>query len=587
MRALVLVSLWTSLGFLPHQTPPPRDLPRGQTAPSGVTTGAISGRVYALGTGAPLRGLNVSLVPATPDAPGVIPDSRTLALGGAARGSTVVTDAFGRFHLTDVLPGRYRVVVTPGSYRGRYLPMGFGALRPNDAGRPVTVGKGEEIRNLDIGLLVGVAIEGRILDDAGEPLSRISVFAMRLHATGDPAQRVPHAPAVTDDLGRYRLYGLEPGTYLVGADGQFVVPQWQQSDGRIHAVSLAPRETEPFVTTFHPSALTDAAAQPVRVGSQDATGVDIVLQRARRFRVSGILADSQGTPAASSVLVLLRAGLGLMSDFTVRTDAEGRFQLPPLEAGTYRLLVGRGLWPGLASVNGRTEFADVTVNVAADADDLAIFTQPGIGIAGRIVFAEGEPASPLPVQLAFRRPPIGSAVRDLQIAATLGDDWRFFGSDVFGPLLVRATLPSGWVVKAVTLGGADITDVPTVFGRHHDGQLQVVLSSRPSTLDGTIRAEPAAAPPDATVYVFSEDRASWTMSSPRTATSDVRGNGTFSVGGLAGGRYYAIAIDRTAFRKPVHAGPAFFERLSQDATLFTIGDDDRRTLDLPLWHWPE
>ena len=32
---------------------------------------------------------------------------------------------------------------------------------------------------------------------------------------------------------------------------------------------------------------------------------------------------------------------------------------------------------------------------------------------------------------------------------------------------------------------------------------------------------------------------------------------------------------------------AFFELLSKEATPLVIGDDERRTLDLRLWRWPE
>jgi hypothetical protein len=77
------------------------------------------------------------------------------------------------------------------------------------------------------------------------------------------------------------------------------------------------------------------------------------------------------------------------------------------------------------------------------------------------------------------------------------------------------------------------------------------------------------------------------MSSPRTHKSDVATNGKFSVGGLAAGRYYAIAIARDGFRPPANPGEAFFDLLSRGATPFVIGDDDRRTLELPLWRWPE
>ena len=67
----------------------------------------------------------------------------------------------------------------------------------------------------------------------------------------------------------------------------------------------------------------------------------------------------------------------------------------------------------------------------------------------------------------------------------------------------------------------------------------------------------------------------------------MQANGRFSVTGLAAGRYYAIAIARDGFRKPQSAGEAFFKLLSTGATPFVIGADDRRRVDLAVWHWPE
>jgi hypothetical protein len=87
--------------------------------------------------------------------------------------------------------------------------------------------------------------------------------------------------------------------------------------------------------------------------------------------------------------------------------------------------------------------------------------------------------------------------------------------------------------------------------------------------------------------VFSDDRAAWSMSSPRTVFSDVPDGGRFSVSGLVAGRYYAIAITRDGFRPPPTAGAAFFDLLTKAATPFVIGDDERRTVDLTLWRWPE
>ena len=38
---------------------------------------------------------------------------------------------------------------------------------------------------------------------------------------------------------------------------------------------------------------------------------------------------------------------------------------------------------------------------------------------------------------------------------------------------------------------------------------------------------------------------------------------------------------------PQTPSEAFFDLLSKDATPFVIGDDERRTLELRLWRWPE
>jgi hypothetical protein len=589
MRALILTVL-SALVFAspPPQQGSPRDAPARREA-TPVATGAISGRVYAAATGAPMQGAIVSLaVDASLDSQS--PAAVQLPFTGRAeRGPTTVTDALGRFRFDAVPPGTYRLVVRPGGYRGRYLPMSLGAVRANDTGRPISIRAGDDIRNADVGLTMGAAIEGRVVDEAGEPLSRIPVFAARLFAGSELAQRISELSVSTDDLGRYRVYGLEPGTYIVGADGH-VLPALTGGGG---PVPSGPRESDSFVTTYYPSAITDTAAQPVRVGGQDVSGIDVMLRRATRFELSGTILDSQGAPA-STRFVIVRDGATSVGNtgFTgvpmmpTSSDSYGRFRFPALQAGSYRLLVGSGLWPGLTSVNGRTEFADLPVIVGAGAADVSVVTQPGIGLAGRVVFAEGPPASPPPIRISFRRPDKGAAT--LEVAATMGDEWRFFGSDLFGPLLVRvSSLPSGWVVKAVTLDGTDITDVPTVFTRQHDGHLQVLLSSKASTVEGEVKGEEPGRPIDATVYVFSQERASWSSTSPRTIRSEVPANGRFTATGLAAGRYYAIAIAREGFRPPQQPGEPFFDLLSRAATPFVISDDERRTIDLPLWRWPE
>ena len=579
MRVIILLLVWALSGQVVPPAPP-RDSPQPRDGPQGDRSATISGRVYSAASGAPLRGALVFLAPAD-----TIERSSLQFPGPSGGRPGAVTDAAGRFRITAVAPGVYRLVANPPRNAGQYLPAGHGAARANDAGRRITIAAGDDIRNADIALPSGAAIEGRVVDEAGEPQTRMAVYAARLMAGSDVPQRGGHAPASTDDLGRYRIYGLEPGTYVVAASTELLMPIGEDYRFYLPYRTSGPGESESFTTTFHPSTVVDGQAQRIRVGAQDVTGIDITAIRVRRFRLSGTIVDSQGNAAARTSGIVKREGLLSVSNRPFQTDAQGKFTLPALEPGAYRVLVGGGLGPSLSSVNGRTEFADVLIEVNGDSDGLVIVTQPGIGLAGRIVFSEGAP-SPVPsMRIVFRRADEPSPG---EIFATFDDHERFFGSDVFGPLLVRVTSPPmGWIVKEVTLGGADITDVPTVFRREHDGQLQVVLTSRPAAIEGEVRGESGPAADEATVYVFSEDRRSWSLSSPRTVSSQMRENGRFAVEGLAPGRYYAIAIARDGFRMPLKAGEAFFELLSKEATPFVIGDDERRTVNLTLWRWPE
>ena len=561
------------------QAPPPRDAVRPRAA---AGTASVSGRVYSAATGAPIRSALVTL------APGPLTSVTSVPARSEALRSGVATDADGRFSLSGVAAGSYYVIAMPSTASGRYLPAGHAATYPNDPGTLVVVSEGADLRNVDIGLPSSLAIEGRVMDEMGEPLSRVAVFAGRYMPGSDISQRIGGVPIQTDDLGRYRLYGLEPGNYVVAADGRSSVSFYDPSfNVPVLSAAVVQRDLEPFALTFHPSTLDESRAQRVRVTAQDVSGIDIVLLRSRPLTVAGMILDSRGEPAASTPAALMRRGLALFDTRPLQTDGLGRFRATIPGAGEYRLLVGSGMASGLGSVNGRTEFAEVQLSIATDTSELVVVTQPGIGLAGQVVFAEAPPANAPPMKIALRRPE-GRLSGTEGLDTTMDDALRFYASDVFGPYLIRVSgLPTGWAVKAVTLGGADITDIPTAFTTDHEDRLHVVLSSRVAALDGEVRGEGPMAAGSATVYVFAEDRSSWRMSSPRTRHVEVGENGKFRVGDLAAGRYYAVAIARAGFRLPPQPGETFFELLSKEATPFVVGEDERRTLELQVLRWPE
>ena len=223
------------------------------------------------------------------------------------------TDAAGRFEITSVVPGVYYVVVIPSSYGGRYLAGVYGAVRGDDPGKPITVAGG-----------AGCEASTSRASGTGDRRPRpgrsrgaavaMPVFASRLMPGSDSALRVPSLTTLTDDLGQ--VSDLRPrGRHLSRRGGRAWRRDLLRTGGVPGFSSLTvQREPEPFIMTFHPSARTDSEGQPIRLASQDVTGIDITLQRARRLQVSGILLDSQGTPASTNALLVRKRGLSVFDN---------------------------------------------------------------------------------------------------------------------------------------------------------------------------------------------------------------------------------------------------------------------------------
>src|SRR5262249_34725210 len=136
----------------------------------------------------------------------------------------------------------------------------------------VTLRNGEARAGVSIALPRTYAISGRVLDDLGEPAARVEVLA---RGSSGGSRRT------TDDLGKFRLYGLEPGTYVVCANPQ---------NADVH---VSPGST-PLLMTCNPSAATEGEAERLTLKAADLTGVEIQLRRSKLVTISGIVLDSQG-----------------------------------------------------------------------------------------------------------------------------------------------------------------------------------------------------------------------------------------------------------------------------------------------------
>lgn len=114
------------------------------------------------------------------------------------------TDEQGRFTFANVPAGSYRVFAVDPDY-----------LRKEHA-TPIVVTAGKPTANIAIALTRTAVIAGRVTNEHGEPAPNIFVRAWT--SLGQVAE------TKTNDLGEYRLFGLEPGAYAISAE-RYLAPR--------------------------------------------------------------------------------------------------------------------------------------------------------------------------------------------------------------------------------------------------------------------------------------------------------------------------------------------------------------------------
>ena len=574
----VLVSLAAS-----QAQPQPRPLERKGTA-------AIRGRVITADTGNPVRQAVVTLTAVVPRTASSL-DSRLVVINRNAN-----TDSHGNFEFTGLPAAAYRLYAKANGYPPVYLPMAFGGtkplasgwvdlgLAPGSAGPGTTIqlGDGQSFDRAIIALPRGGAITGRVIDEHGEPMSRVQVSAVFFRAGGAGGE-AGRSSAQTDDFGRFRLFGLGPGDYAVAAQAPrgrnttwYEVPPEPDGDGT-H-----------YLTTYAPSATDAGNARRVHVQEAGETpGIEIRMVRDRLYTIGGTVTDSRGRPITRAIGSLNRVPAGgLSAAFGLSTDPHGRFEIRDVPPGAYHLVVHQQIEEivdGYVKSGGPGEMASVPLSVDSDLDAMVIVTGRGATITGQIVFEHGQPlpssnGQPLRIHVTARSVDPRNAVGiPTPEPALVGPDLTFTMGGLRGRN-VLGTSGGGPYLKSVTVGGADITDTPHEFKEGE--RVTIVLTDRASTLEGDVTGADGRSA-GAAVILFSDEKESWRMDSSRTRRAQTDRTGHYRIRMLMPGRYHVAALPPERFRDRA-PDAAFFEELAKEATSVVIGEEEKRQVDLVI-----
>ena len=477
-----------------------------------------------------------------------------------------VSNEDGHYEFIGLPAGPYRVAAARPGFSmppDKFPPYTLAAM-----GVATAVGADEDRDRVDLALQPWGAISGRIFDEAGEPVQGAYVGLMTVRYERGRRRLVPAgAPQrYTDDRGDFRIFSVPPGQCVVAA-----------SVGDTLAFDLAG-----YGPTYYPGTGAAGEARFTTVGiGQEVAGLEFGLVPAATAGISGRLLDAAGKPTRG----LGRFNLIPRSSLSARIDArisdDGNFTFRNVPPGQYVIQADQGRLGG--PTEGEFGAFPVTVG-GGDLSGLVLRTSTGSRVAGLVIFESATSTAPEPRSVSISPVPVDYDLAPPGIAVTEPDgESHFEMRGINGARRLQVTkVPAGWAVKSIMSNGRDITDEIVQFGRADQSltDVEVVLTDRVSHIVGRVTDDRARAVDNASVIVFSADRARWYPASRFLRSTSTAADGSFRVTGLPAGTYFVAAVMTTPAGDEAWGDPIFLDGLRPTATAVSIADDSAQSVTL-------
>ena len=452
------------------------------------------------------------------------------------------TDENGNFEFTELPVGAYALSVRA---------PGFVSRRQSSESRYHRTGEA-----VTLTIVRGGVITGTVKNASGEGLPHVPVQAIRVAAPGEDrfdAIDVNRRIRRTDDRGAYRLYGLEPGTYIVCAGGGDLV---------------APRGFSKYADdspTFYPSVTRGGASELKIQSGEELSGIDITYRGQQGHSVRGLVSGKMPQDRNTGVsIALLDAATGTIQSFLqypLRADTP--FVFRGVADGVY--FVSARAFSSNPRENGIAQPKEVTVR-GTDVLGLNLPLMPMGSISGRVVLLAREGALPQACE-EDRKPSLEEVVISLQrqptpATRTLERSTSNAGPDnqgvytiydlTAGLYAISASLPSSnWFVKSVSLkkGHSSGSKLPESNDVTFDGievhsamditGLDFLIGTGAAAVSGRVTSPPGSLlPSQLNAYLVSNEASN--NSNFRLYQTRVHDNGEFEFSNAAPGKYWLL-----------------------------------------------
>jgi protocatechuate 3,4-dioxygenase beta subunit len=446
----------------------------------------------------------------------------TVQLAGVPGQYSAVTDTEGRFAIDDLKAGRYVLVAEhPGLVQ-------TGSQR-------VLIALSQDKSDVIVRLQPAAVITGKITDPDGDPMRDVGVIATRVGVTR-AGNRHDFGNGSTNDLGEFRISDLRPGRYTVVATPQENLQAPSPSQKEKVADQFV------YVATYYPGTVDKNQSAPVEAQGGGETPINFSVLTGKAYHVTG---DVQGLPSSDIAQIMLTSEHGFETQQQLGPD--GKFDFPHLMPGTYHAQAI------IATVSASTfqpamQVLDVNQSIEVNGQDirgLHLQVDQGASVKGkmRIDTAQTFDWTQLMVTLlntemgtTFQRPTISSVANDGTFEVKNVPHGKYYLEvAVHG----QSNKLRDYFTKAVMLNGQEVGD--SGFASGPGTYLDVVISARGATIEGTVVDEKGKPVPSVTVIDVPDAERRLRPDLYQQDTTDEHGH--FSLRGLNPGSYTVLAFE--------------------------------------------